>query len=975
MRKYMSIKKSVLIILCFYAFVAINIFADSTYEAEEQKNVLFISSYTENFMTVPDQIQGIKFIFEPYPINLDIEYMDSKRIDTKEHKQLFYQMLKNKLNNLTPYDAVIVGDDNALQFAMDYQQSLFKDLPIVFFCINDFDRARVAAKSNHITGLVEAVSLKETIEIAQKFNPLAKKVVAIIDNTLTGKGDKEQFYNTKDHFKTLTFEDLNVSNYTFKEFEMILQEIEEDTILLYLSMFQDKTEKAISIDEAVEILKSNTKVPVYRASIGGVGTGLLGGKMISYFEQGKSAAQIIIDVFDGVPIESIEVVLESPNKYIFDYDIIKKYNINEQLIPDDAVLINRKPTFFQQYKTMLIIMFLIITFFVLVIFFIIRDNIRRRAIERALQESHEELTTLYEELTATEEELRSQYNEIQRYTEKLENLQQKYEIAIKGTNSAVWEMNLENKKLYFSKEVSNILNRSIQENEDVNLVLEQFLLPEDRALLVKNYTEVINGTKQEIYTQVRIKDQEGNLKWLLVSGKHLTNLGGRLKFINGIVLDITKFKEQEAYIEHLAFHDSLTHLPNRIYFMNKLKEELEQAKKGAVLLLDLDNFKEINDILGHTYGDMVLQEVAKRLNNCVDQKMFISRFGGDEFLILIYDEGDSKITDHYINKIRHALKTALAIKEEEIHIHYSMGITRYPHDSNEANQLIMNADTAMYKVKNLGKNNHMFFDHKMTENLREKAYISAILRKALREEGFILMYQPQVCVETGEVVGFEALLRLKDHSIGPNLFIPIAEEAGLIIEIGRWVTKEAIRQIACWRERGFGLKPVAINFSTKQLRDDKYLDFLEKMLNDNKVDPKYLEIEITESILLERKEDTTSFLNELKLKGVKIALDDFGTGYSSLSYLTFMPVDKIKLDKSLSDRFLEMENIKVMDSIISLVHSLKLQVTAEGIEEVEQYRRLKIGGCDYIQGYLFSKPLKVEEIEKVYNYNYVETIK
>lgn len=231
-----------------------------------------------------------------------------------------------------------------------------------------------------------------------------------------------------------------------------------------------------------------------------------------------------------------------------------------------------------------------------------------------------------------------------------------------------------------------------------------------------------------------------------------------------------------------------------------------------------------------------------------------------------------------------------------------------------------------------------------------------------------MLYQPQVKVQTGEVVGFEALLRFRDYNIAPYLFIPVAEETGLITEIGKWVTKEAINQIIKWKEKGYEVKPIAINFSARQLNDDKYLKFLEETIKEGNVEPKYLEIEITESILLERTEETIEFLKRLKNMGVKIALDDFGTGYSSLSYLTYMPVDKIKLDKSLNDKFLEIENIKVMDSLISLAHSLNLEVTAEGIEEVEQYKRLKIGECDYIQGYLFSKPLKVEDAEKVYNH-------
>jgi EAL domain-containing protein (putative c-di-GMP-specific phosphodiesterase class I) len=280
----------------------------------------------------------------------------------------------------------------------------------------------------------------------------------------------------------------------------------------------------------------------------------------------------------------------------------------------------------------------------------------------------------------------------------------------------------------------------------------------------------------------------------------------------------------------------------------------------------------------------------------------------------------------------------------------------------------------MYKVKNAGKNNYMFFNEEMTTHLQNQIKIERILRKAIEGNELKLLYQPQVCSNTGTLVGFEALLRLKNYTISPAQFIPVAEETGVIIEIGRWVTRETIKQMATWKGKGFIVKPIAINFSAKQLNDLGYVTFLKNTLEEFHIDAKYIDIEITESIFLEKKGETIKFLNELRALGVKIALDDFGTGYSSLSYLTFLPVDKIKLDKSLNDKFLELENIKVMDSLISLAHSLNLEVVAEGIEDVAHFNRLKIAGCNYIQGYLFSKPLEASDAEKVYNDNFLDKL-
>ncbi|WML32807.1 EAL domain-containing protein [Clostridium sp. OS1-26] len=490
----------------------------------------------------------------------------------------------------------------------------------------------------------------------------------------------------------------------------------------------------------------------------------------------------------------------------------------------------------------------------------------------------------------------------------------------------------------------------------INNILDK---TEDYFFQIKEHQQELEASNEEIsatYQQLAASDEE---------------LRAQYDEIQNYTEKLEDLKEK---LEYIAYHDFLTDLPNRRKFIKKLEEEISENKSGVVMLLDLDNFKGINDTLGHSYGDKVLKKVAEELENIKDERMFVSRFGGDEFFVLIEGEKDAAEIENYAKRITNIFKNKLIIEEEEIYISCSMGITLYPFDSHEVIQLLMNADMAMYKVKNAGKNSYMFFNETMTEKLREKLKVERILREAIKKDELKLLYQPQVCTFTGKVVGFEALLRLKNSSISPGQFIPVAEEMGMIIELGRWVTKEAINQISMWKKKGFDIKPIAINFSAKQLNDLNYIEFLENTLKEANVEAKYIDIEITESIFLEKKEETIVFVNQLKALGVKIALDDFGTGYSSLSYLTFLPVDKIKLDKSLNDKFLELENIKVMYSLVSLAHSLNLEVVAEGIEEVSQYRSLKVASCNYIQGYLFSKPLEIEEAEKIYHDNFLDKI-
>ncbi len=812
-----------------------------------EARVLFISSYSESFSTVPEQIKGLKEVFNANRISMDIEYMDAKRFHHSDDVELFYNLIAYKMNKLEPYDVIVVGDDNALQFAMDYQEELFSEIPIVFLGINDFDRANLAVKEGNFSGIIEKAPLDKNIELALTFNPKARKVIGIVDNTLTGLGDIQQFYALVPLFPDLIFETINSSEYTLGDIAYKLNAIEDDAIVFYHSMAVDKKGVQLSVEDAASFIHKNTKVPVYCTFSGGIGNGLLGGRMISYFETGRAAARMVIDILNGVSIQNIDMIDESPNQYFFDYNIIKEYGMNENVIPEDAIFINKEISFFEEYREYVLAAAILGLLLLTISVILAIDNVRIRKAERDLWKSNEELAATYEELTAQEEELRAQYNTIQEHLEDIQDLNKKN--------------------------------------------------------------------------------------------------------------------------DRLARYDYLTNLPNRNEFITVIREEIEKKKPFALILLDIDNFKKINDSLGHVYGDEILKEVAKRFREIMDEKIFISRFGGDEFLLLINKKNEEEIIEKYIKKILEVFKNVFIQGTKENYLSCSIGVALYPQDGLDINQLMMNADTAMYKVKQSGRNNYMFYNDEMKRELKKRVGMESILREALKQNGFKLLYQPKVEVQTGKISGFEALLRLKDHNISPAYFIEIAEESDLILDISRWVTKETIEELSRWRAKGFDLKPISINFSAKQLRDLEYTQFLKDVLKENKIEAKFLEIEITENILLEDTVNTMDYLNELRNFGVKIVLDDFGTGYSSINYLTFLSVERVKLDKSLCDRFLEYNNTNVIDSIISLVHGLDMEITAEGIEKTEHYYRLRDAGCDYIQGYLFSKPIDVEEIDKIYNNN------
>lgn len=470
------------------------------------------------------------------------------------------------------------------------------------------------------------------------------------------------------------------------------------------------------------------------------------------------------------------------------------------------------------------------------------------------------------------------------------------------------------------------------------------------VLLEKNYS---------YFDQLKTKNKEISL-----SNELLTATEEELK------AQLEEINQQKEYINFQAYHDPLTELPNRRSFIDVLNYKIKSGKQGAVILLDLDDFKLINDTRGHVFGDRVLETIAKHFKEINDRNIFTSRFGGDEFLFLIEFNEDQSEIEGYVKQINGLFSDKMKIDDIDMEIRYSMGIALFPYHSTDVDQLIMDADLAMYAVKNTGKNGYKYYDSSMMEYQLKISNIESILKDAIKNDGFDIVYQPQVEVKTGRITDYEALLRLKYHSISPAEFIDVAEKNGHIIKIGRIVTQKVIEQLYEWMKIGLEMKPVAINFSANQLHDVDYIKFIKDMLEQYGIESKYLKIEITENIFLENQQETLAFLKQLKEMGIKIAIDDFGTGYSSLNYLTFLPVDILKLDRSLNMKFLELDNVKVIVCLISLVHSLGLTVVAEGIETLDQVKILKRAYCDHIQGYYFSKPLKADQIPTIHTTQY-----
>jgi diguanylate cyclase (GGDEF)-like protein len=423
-------------------------------------------------------------------------------------------------------------------------------------------------------------------------------------------------------------------------------------------------------------------------------------------------------------------------------------------------------------------------------------------------------------------------------------------------------------------------------------------------------------------------------------------------------------------LDHLAHHDILTDLPNRILLQDRLGQAVEiarrQGRKFAVMFMDLDHFKHINDSLGHTVGDQLLQSVAQRLVGSVRQSDTICRQGGDEFLLLLpYIE---HAEDAALSAQKMLAATALShhIEGYDLHISVSIGISIYPDDGLDAETLIRRADTAMYYAKESGRNNYKFFELDMNVLAVQRKSIETDLRLALERQEFVLYYQPKINLHSGLIVGVEALIRWQHPELGllpPAQFVHIAEDCGLILPIGRWVLRKACLQAQAWRQAGLPPLTIAVNTSAIEFRAKDFLENLCATLEDTRLDTRYLELELTESILMQDAESTDSVLHALSDLGVKLAIDDFGTGYSSLSYLRQFPIDTLKIDQSFVNQMTSNpDDATIASTVISMGKSLKLHVIAEGVETPEQYAFLLAQHCDEGQGYYFSPPLAAEAL-------------
>lgn len=468
----------------------------------------------------------------------------------------------------------------------------------------------------------------------------------------------------------------------------------------------------------------------------------------------------------------------------------------------------------------------------------------------------------------------------------------------------------------------------------------------------------LSGTRDDV---LQTQAMQQGAQEFLIKGKDGANCDTLLHAVRYAM----EMKRTEERIHHMSRYDSMTDVVNRPFLYERLELALARARRYkrvlAVLILDLDHFKGINDTLGHTIGDRLLKRVAERLTGCLRANDTVARLGGDEFAVLLSELKEPVDVTQVVEKIMSELKKPSLIDDQELFVSVSIGSSVYPSDGDDAETLLKNADSAVQRAKQLGRNNHQFYSPVMNATASRRLQLGNALRRAVEREEFFLTYQPQVDMESGRLEGVEALIRWKHPGWGvvhPVEFIPLAEETGLIFPIGEWVLRRACAQARAWQKAGLPKIRVGVNLSNRQFNQEDLVEHITRVLAEEKLDPVYLELELTESCFMHNEEGALSTLSALKGMGIQVAIDDFGTGYSSLRYLKRFPVDILKIDRSfVEDVPADAEDVGIVEAIIAMSKSLGLRVIAEGVETADQRDFLLSRGCSLMQGYYLSRPI------------------
>ncbi|MCS7463169.1 EAL domain-containing protein [Paenibacillus doosanensis] len=565
--------------------------------------------------------------------------------------------------------------------------------------------------------------------------------------------------------------------------------------------------------------------------------------------------------------------------------------------------------------------------------------------------------------------IRNDISLLKKMEEDIRKREEMYRLITENSSDLISIIDAEGRFLYVSPSHHSLLGYELSDFE--RRYMYEWIHEEDRETFHKAVQEQRITGKSSLLLEFRIHTKHNDDYDMETRINPVIDPSGTVSSLILVMRNITERKSSERKIRHLAYHDTLTDLPNRRLFMDRLRKEIHQAKQLrlqlAIMFLDLDRFKNINDSLGHEAGDLILIEAAQRISQCIRSNDMVARLGGDEFIVLLTNISSSEEVESISRRIQTSLQEPIGFNGKSFHISCSMGIAIFPADGREPKELMKRADMALYAVKDSGRNGISFFRVDMEERSLERILLENELKKAIQQEQFHIDYQPKLDLATGELIGMEALVRWNHPELGripPNKFIPIAEETGLILPLGEWVLRRGCEQNKKWQDQGYLPLKLSVNLSVRQFYQSDLLVKIKEILQQTGLEPQWLELEVTESVFSDM-DNAAAILQKIRDLGIHTSIDDFGTGYSSFGYIQRLPIDTLKIDASfIRDIHQNKESHAIVKAILTIAQTLGLNVIAEGVENEEQLAVLSEDGCDQGQGFLFSKPLSGHDFEK-----------